>query len=121
MAPANHRLSPRSGLGRAMRIIVDASGTVLMYSDMDQPTPDVGQTAIDLATAFLKVIDTAPYGLTFDGENFAPIAAHVVPPPVLTVDQKLSQIGLSVALLAPAIQAVIQGVPAPPPQQDAPA
>jgi hypothetical protein len=124
MAPANHRLSPRSGLGRAMRIIVDASGTVLMYSDMDQPTPDVGQTAIDLAsdlaTAFLKVIDTAPYGLTFDGENFAPIAAHVVPPPVLTVDQKLSQIGLSVALLAPAIQAVIQAVPAAPAQQDAP-
>jgi len=37
------------------------------------------------------------------------------PPPVLTVDQKL---GLSVALLAPAIQAVIQAVPAPPAQQD---
>jgi hypothetical protein len=72
-----------------MRIIVDASGTVLMYSDMGQPTPDVGP---------------------------------VQPPaPVLTVDQKLSRIGLSVALLAPAIQAVIQAVPAPPAQQDSPA
>src|SRR5260370_12737181 len=126
MAPANHRLSARSGLGRAMRIIVDASGTVLMYSDMGQPTPDVGQTAINLApdleATFLKAIATAPDGLTFDGQTFAPIAAPVQPPPpVLTVDQKLAQIGLSVALLAPAIQAVIQAWPAPPPQQHAPA
>jgi hypothetical protein len=109
-----------------MRIIVDASGTVLMYSDMGQPTPDVGQTAIDLApdleATFLKAIATAPDGVTFDGQTFTPIAAPVVPPPpVLTVDQKLARIGLSVALLAPAIQAVIQAVPAPPAQQDAPA
>ena len=105
-----------------MRIIVDASGTVLMYSETGQPTPDVGQTAIDLtldlATAFLKVCSSAAYGLTFDGQTFAPIAAPVQPPPpVLTVDQKLAQIGLSVALLAPAIQAVIQAVPAPLAQQ----
>lgn len=41
--------------------------------------------------------------------------------PALTVDQKLAAIGLSAALLAPAIQAVIQAVPAPPAQQDTPA
>ena len=110
-----------------MRIIVDNTTTnVLMYSDTGQPTPDVGETAIDLApdleATFLKAIATAPDGLTFDGQTFTPIAAPVVPPPpVLTVDQKLAQIGLSVALLAPAIQAVIQGVPAAPAQQDAPA
>jgi hypothetical protein len=109
-----------------MRIIVDASGIVLMYSDTGEPTPDVGQTAIDLASdleaTFRKVIATAPDGLTFDGQTFTPIPAPVQPPPpVLTVDQKLGQIGLSVALLAPAIQAVIQAVPTPPAQQDAPA
>jgi hypothetical protein len=104
-----------------MRIIVDDTTTnVLMYSDTGEPTPDVGQMAIDLApdleAIFLKAIATAPDGLTFDGQTFAPIAAPVQPPPpVLTVDQKL---GLSVALLAPAIQAVIQAVPAPPAQQD---
>ena len=109
-----------------MRIIVDASGTVLMYSDMGQPTPDVGQTAIDLspdlAAACLKAIASVQEGLTFDGQTFAPNATPVQPtPPVLTVDQKLAQIGLSVALLAPAIQAVMQAVSAPPAQQDAPA
>jgi hypothetical protein len=109
-----------------MRIIVDNTTTnVLMYSDTGEPTPDVGQTAIDLAPdlepIFLAAIATAPDGLTFDGETFSPIAAPVVPPPpVLTVDQKLAQIGLSVALLASAIQAVIQAVPAPPAQQDSP-
>jgi hypothetical protein len=109
-----------------MRIIVDASSTVLMYSDRGQPTASAGQTAIDLdpdlEAAFLKAIGTIPGGIAFDGQTFTPIAAPVVPPPpVLTVDQKLPQIGLSVALLAPAIQAAIQAVPAPPPQQDAPA
>jgi hypothetical protein len=110
-----------------MRIIVDNTTTnVLMYSDTGQPAPDAGETAIDLApdlaATFLKAIATAPNGLAFDGQTFTPIAAPVQPPaPVLTVDQKLSQIGLSVALLAPAIQAVIQAVPAPPAQQDAPA
>jgi hypothetical protein len=109
-----------------MRIIVDGSGNVLMWSGTGEPAPDVGQTAIDLApdlgATFLAAIATAPDGLTFDGQTFTRIAAPVVPPPpVLTVDQKLAQIGLSVALLAPAIQAVIQAVPAPPAQQDAPA
>jgi hypothetical protein len=108
-----------------MRIIVDnTTSDVLMYSAMGQPSADVAQTAIDLApdlaAAFLATIATAPDGLTFDGQTFTPIAAPVVPPPpVLTVDQKLAQIGLSVALLAPAIQAVIQAVRAPPAQQDA--
>ena len=45
-----------------MRIIVDASSAVLMYSDMGQPTPGVGQTAIDLApdlaATFLNAIAT---------------------------------------------------------------
>ena len=110
-----------------MRIIVDNTTTnVLMYSDTGQPSADAGQTAIDLApdleAAFRKAIATAQDGLTFDGQTFTPIAAPVQPPPpVLTVDQKLAQIGLSVALLAPAIQAAIQAVPAPPAQQDAPA
>jgi len=110
-----------------MRIIVDNTTTnVLMYSETGRPAPDVGQTAIDLApdleATFLKAIATAPDGLAFDGQSFAPIAAPIQPPaPVLTVDQKLAQIGLSVALLAPAIQAVIQPVPAPPAQQDSPA
>jgi hypothetical protein len=96
------------------------------HSDTGQPSADAGQTAIDLApdleAIFLKAIATAPDGLTFDGQTFTPIAVPVQPPPpVLTVDQKLAQIGLSVALLAPAIQAVIQAVPAPLAQQDAPA
>jgi hypothetical protein len=110
-----------------MRIIVDnTTSDVLMYSAMGQPSADVGQTAIDLApdleAIFLEAIGTAFYGLTFDGQTFTQLPAPVQPPaPVLTVDQKLGQIGLSVALLAPAIQAVIQAVPAPPAQQDAPA
>jgi hypothetical protein len=57
-----------------MRIIIDASGTVLMYSEMAQPSPDVGQTAIDLSpdleATFLKAIATAANGLTFDGQTF---------------------------------------------------
>jgi hypothetical protein len=89
-------------------------------------SPDEGQRAIDLdsnlGAVFLQAIGTAFYGLTFDGQTFTPSSAPVQPPvPVLTVDQKLAQIGLSVALLAPAIQAVVQAVPAPPAQQDAPA
>jgi hypothetical protein len=94
-----------------------------MWSENAQPSPADGQTAIDLtsdqAAALLKQTATANGGLKFDGNTFTVLPEAT--PLALTVDQKLAQIGLSVALLAPAIQAVIQAVPAPPAQQDAPA
>jgi hypothetical protein len=106
-------------------IIVDASNEIIMWSDGGAPVPGQGQQLVmltdDQQAAFLVALGT-PGGLSFDGKSFAALPAPAPATPVqLTVDQKLAQIGLSVALLAPAIQAVIQAVPAPPAQQDAPA
>ena len=80
-----------------MRIIVDASGTVLMYSETGQPSPDVGQTAIDLSpdleAAFVKAIATAPNGVTFDGQSFTPI-----PPPPPPIPQQATPLQMRCAL-----------------------
>src|SRR3984893_17305579 len=80
-----------------MRIVIDASGTVLMYSDTGQPAPDVGQTAIDLSpdlqASFVKAIATAPSGLTFDGQSFTPI-----PPPPPPIPQHATPLQMRCAL-----------------------
>jgi hypothetical protein len=85
-----------------MRIIVDASGNVLMWSAVGQPTPDVGQTAVDLSpdqeASFVKACAAAPNGVTFDGQTFTPIPSP--PPPIpqqvtpLQIRHALRQLGL---------------------------
>jgi hypothetical protein len=91
-----------------MTIVMDASGNVLMYSYTGSPSADVGQTALDLTadqqTACLAAMAASPNGVNFNGQTFTPIAAPVLPPPpVLTVDQKLAAIGLTVSDIQGAI------------------
>jgi hypothetical protein len=80
-----------------MRIIVDASQNVLMWSELGQPMPDVGQTAVDLSTdqrtVFLRALAAAPNGLTLDGQAFAPI-----PPPPPAVPQQVTPLQIRRAL-----------------------
>ena len=89
-----------------MRIIMDAARHVLMWSELGQPAPGDGQTAIDLtpdrAVAFLEACAIATNGLTFDGQTFSPVPSPPPPPP-LTVDQKLAAVGLTPADLKQAL------------------
>lgn len=91
-----------------MRIIVDASGNVLMWSSDGLPSAGAGQTAMDLTpqqqTALVVLMAQPNGGLTFI--NGTPAALPPVvppPPPVLTTDQKLAAIGLTITDIQGAI------------------
>ena len=87
-----------------MHIIVDASGKVLMWSELGTPSAGPGEQLVEL-----KPQEAADYlsqpsniGVMFVGGKFTPIPPPPSPP-ALTVDQKLGQIGLSVAALKSAL------------------
>jgi hypothetical protein len=85
-------------------IILDASGNVLMWSETGTPMPPDGCQLVELtdeqAAAFLQRPPND--GLTFSNGVFGWIAPRPAPPPP-TVDQKLGQIGLSLADLQTAL------------------
>jgi hypothetical protein len=105
-----------------MNIILDASGNVLMWSETGTLTADkaAGQQCFELTDEQVAAFLQRPPndGMTFINGVFGWIAPPPAPPP-LTVDQKLAQIGLSVAVLSAALNITAQ--PAPPAQQDSPA
>jgi hypothetical protein len=90
-----------------MRIIVDASGNVLMWSEDGTPTADeqAGQQCLALtpeqAVDLLRQTETANSGLIF--ANGVVSARQQPPPPPLTVDQKLAAVGLTLADLRQAL------------------
>ena len=92
-----------------MNIILDASGNVLMWSETATPTADkaAGQQCIGLTDDQAAAFGQQPPndGLTFINGVFGSIAPRPAPPP-LTVDQKLGQLGLTVADLKAALAAV---------------
>jgi hypothetical protein len=90
-----------------MNIILDASGNALMWSDSTLTADKAaGQQCIELTGDQLAAWQQRPPndGMTFINGVFGWIAPRPAPPP-LTVDQKLSQIGLSVADLKGALAA----------------
>ena len=94
-------------------IILDASGNVLMWSETGTPTADkaAGQQCTELTDDQVAAFLQRPPndGMTFINGVFGWIAPRPAPPP-MTVDQKLGQIGLSVADLKAALaQAVSIG------------
>lgn len=84
-----------------MTIVIDANGNVLMYSATGSPSPGAGQTAVLLTVqqtaAFQAALASPNGGIVFDGQNFTSVKIVIIqPPPVLTVDQKLASIGLTI-------------------------
>ncbi len=92
-----------------MNIILDASGNALMWSETGTLTADkaAGQQCIELTGDQLAVWQQRPPndGMTFVNGVFTWAAPRPAPPP-LTVDQKLGQLGLTVADLKAALAAV---------------
>jgi hypothetical protein len=92
-----------------MNVILDASGNVLMWSETGAPTADkaAGQQCIELTDDQAAAWQQRPPndGMTFVNGVFGWIAQRASPPPPVTVDQKLAQIGLSIADLKAALQA----------------
>ena len=90
-----------------MNIILDASGNALMYSETGTLTADkaAGQQCIELTGDQLAAWQQRPPndGMTFVNGVFAWITPRAAPLPPATVDQKLAQIGLSVADLKAAL------------------
>jgi hypothetical protein len=94
-----------------MNIILDASGNVLMFSETGTPMPPDGCQLVELTDDQAAAWQQRPPndGMTFINGVFGWIAPSPPPPP-LTVDQKLGQIGLSVSDLKAALaQAVSIG------------
>lgn len=90
-----------------MRLILDISGNVVMWSDSGLPSAGAGQTAVDLTAqqqaAFVALLGQPNGGLTFINGTPGANPPTPPPPPPVTVDQKLAQIGLSVTDIQGAI------------------
>ena len=91
-----------------MNIIVDAAGNALMWSE-GPLTADkaAGQQCIELTDDQVAAWQQRPPndGMTFVNGVFAWVTPRAAPLPPATVDQKLAQIGLSVADLKGALAA----------------
>jgi hypothetical protein len=89
-----------------MNIILDASGNALMWSE-GTLTADTaaGQQCIELTGDQLAAWQQRPPndGMTFVNGVFTWVAPRAAPLPPVTVDQKLGQIGLTVADLKAAL------------------
>jgi hypothetical protein len=87
-----------------MRVIVDASGKVLMWSELGTPSAGPGEQLVELTPQESADYLARPLndGMTFTDGKFTPLPMPPPPPP-LTVDQKLGQIGLTVATLKTAL------------------
>jgi hypothetical protein len=78
-----------------MNIVVDANGSVLMWSENGAPSVAEGCTLVELSDEQAAAFAARPpnAGVTFDGEAFAivPLPAR----PELTPAQKLAAVGLT--------------------------
>lgn len=80
-----------------MNIATDATGLVLMYSEVGNPTPPAGGAFYVVDDAlFLAAMGKPNGGVRYDGQNFTvlPVTQPVIVQ--LTVDQKLASIGLTI-------------------------